>query len=240
VRPWNRRPIQAALPSSPRHVRILELYFIRLRRACAFLNLEGLMHKLHVAVGFASAFALSACCHPPAAESQSVSLDAQQTDMWCWAASGQMTMNFVHPPANVQQCDEANKQFSQTDCCSSPTPAICVNGGWPEYGKYQFAYDKTTDAPLSLTEIEKEISCEKRPFAFSWHWNGGGGHMMVAIGYQSVNGSDLITVNNPWPPSSPTSSGGVVEIQTYEKYVGGQGQDHTHWDDYYHIAYSGH
>ena len=104
-----------------------------------------------------------------------VTLNGQQTNMWCWAASGQMTMNYVHPASNVQQCDEANKEFGRTDCCNSPVPGPCVNGGWPEYTKYNFTADTTSDAALSWSQIQSQIYCAKKPFAFSWHWNGGGG-----------------------------------------------------------------
>jgi len=31
----------------------------------------------------------------------------------------------------------------------------------------------------------------------------------------------------------------VQEIYTYDKYVGGSGWDHSHWNDYYNITYSG-
>jgi Papain-like cysteine protease AvrRpt2 len=197
------------------------------------------MQKLLVGISIASVFAVSGCCNPANIGSQPVSLNGQQTGMWCWAASGQMTMNFIHAASNVQQCDEANKRFGRNDCCNSPTPNACVNGGWPEYDKYNFKADVTSDAPLSWDQLTNQIYCGKKPFAFSWHWNGGGGHMMVAMGYVTVNGVQYVSVNNPWPPSSSTMSGGVQEVYTYDKYIGGQAQDHTHWNDYYNIAYTG-
>ena len=94
-------------------------------------------------------FLLSGCCRPNSTiGSQAVNLHAQQTNMWCWAASGQMVMEFLG--VNVTQCDEANKRFSHTDCCNTPTPEDCVNGGWPEFDKYGFTFQKTSDAPLRL------------------------------------------------------------------------------------------
>lgn len=188
-----------------------------------------------VLTNLASVLFIAGCCNPPAnIGSQPVPLNGQQTSMWCWAASGQMTMNFLHPASAVQQCDEANKRFGHTDCCNSPTPNACVNGGWPEYGKYNFSSATTADAPLSWDAIKSQIYCAKKPIAFSWHWNSGGGHMMVVTGYATVGGVQYVAVNNPWPPT-----GGVQEIYTYDKYVGGAGQDHTHWNDYYNITYTG-
>jgi papain like cysteine protease AvrRpt2 len=197
------------------------------------------MRQFLAGIGFASALLAAGCCNPGNIGSQPVSLSAQQTGMWCWAASGQMTMNFVHSASGVQQCDEANKRFGRNDCCTNPTPNACVNGGWPEFDKYSFKADTTSDAPLSWAEVTNQIYCSKKPFAFAWHWNGGGGHMMVATGYVTINGTQYVSVNNPWPPSSATSTGGVQEVYTYDKYVGGSGQDHTHWNDYYNISYTG-
>lgn len=174
------------------------------------------------------------CCNPGNIGSVPVTLNAQQTGMWCWAASGQMTMNFLHSAANVQQCDEANKRFGRNDCCNSPTPNACVVGGWPEYPKYNFKADNTSNAPLTWDQVKGQIYCAKKPFAFSWHWNSGGGHMMVATGYVTIDGTNYVSVNNPWPPNV-----GVQEVDTYEEYVGGTGYDHTHWDDYYNITYTG-
>jgi hypothetical protein len=179
------------------------------------------------------ALVLSGCCRPNSTiGSQPVNLHAQQTSMWCWAASGQMVMEFLG--VNVTQCDEANKRFGKTVCCNSPTPAECVNGGWPEFDKYGFTFQKTSDAPLSWGNVQNQIYCSRKPFAFAWHWSGGGGHMMVVTGYAVIGGVNYVAVNNPWPPPSASNSGGDQYLTTYDDYV--SGSDHTHWDDYYNVT----
>jgi len=199
------------------------------------------MIKIATGVLLASVLVMVGCCNPGNIGSVPVTLNGQQTNMWCWAASGQMTMNYIHPASNVQQCDEANKRFGRSDCCNSPVPGPCVNGGWPEYSKYSFSADQTNDAALTWDQIRSQIYCAKKPFAFSWHWNGGGGHMMVATGYVTIDGTNYVSVNNPWPPSTPqlANNGGVQEVYTYDKYVGGPSYDHTHWNDFYNITYTG-
>jgi hypothetical protein len=192
------------------------------------------MTRFAFAIFLAPLSLLAGCCRPPNIASVPTDLDGQQTSMWCWAASGQMTMNYLHPASNVQQCDEANKRFGLSDCCNSPVPNACVNGGWPEYEKYNFKADTTANSPLTWDQLKSQIYCSKKPFAFSWHWNGGGGHMMVATGYVTIDGTDYVSVNNPWPPAS-----GVQEVYTYDKYVGGPSYDHTHWNDYFNISYAG-
>ncbi len=150
--------------------------------------------------------------------------------MWCWAASGEMIMDFLGP--NVTQCDQANKRFGRTDCCNSPVPGACVIGGWPEFAKYDYDFKTTSDAPLSWSKIKCQTYCDEKPFAFSWHWSGGGGHMMVVIGYVTVGGVNYVTINDPWAPNV-----GDQRIITYSAYVSGSG--YTHWDDYYDVTYTG-
>ena len=174
-----------------------------------------------------------ATCTPPASRTLAVPLRGQLTSMWCWAASGQMTMNFIHPASNVAQADEANRRFSRTDCGNSPTPAACIQGGWPEYEKYDFTRVRTSDTALTWEQIRQEVGCAGRPFAFSWHWPQGGGHMMVVIGYRSIASGNWVLVNNPWPPT-----GGNQSWMLYSRYVATPG-DHTHWDDFYQIRYTG-
>jgi Papain-like cysteine protease AvrRpt2 len=153
--------------------------------------------------------------------------------MWCWAASGQMVMEFLGK--NVAQCTEANNRFSRWDCCQNPTPGACVMGGWPEFQKYGFTYKTTSDAALSWPDVRAQLAsrnngCRGTPFAFSWHWQGGGGHMMVATGYTTnAAGENFVFVNNPWPPEV-----GNTQTLTYDTFVELPG-DHTHWDDYYDI-----
>ncbi|HEX6086208.1 MAG TPA: C39 family peptidase [Thermoanaerobaculia bacterium] len=173
----------------------------------------------------------SACCTPNALiATQPVPITGQQTSMWCWAASGEMTMDFLG--ASVTQCDEANQRFGRNDCCNTPTPAACVVGGWPEYQKYGFTADVTSDTPLTWAQVKKEIDCRNRPFAFSWHWvPGGGGHMMVVSGYLQMNGQNYVVINDPSPWA--VSGGGSQRISLYSAYVSGPG--YTHWNDYYNI-----
>jgi hypothetical protein len=179
-------------------------------------------------VCFVSPVLLGGCCCTPAViGSQPITLRPQQTAMWCWAASGEMIMDFLG--TDVTQCDQANKRFGRTDCCNSPVPGGCVQGGWPEFAKYDFDFKNTTDAPLTWAQVRDQIYCDKKPFAVTWHWNGGGGHMMVAIGYVTIDGVNYVTINDPWAPNV-----GDQRTITYDAYVNGAG--YTHWDDYYDVT----
>jgi len=187
------------------------------------------MKGLRLVMALLGMLSATACCNPDPSTTLNVTLNNQQTSMWCWAASGQMTMGYFGTA--VQHCDEANKQFGRTDCCNSPVPSACVNGGWPEYPKYGFTSSHTSDAALSWTDLQRQIAtaCSKEPFAFTWHWTGGGGHMMVARGYKTQDGVNYVYRNNPLPVGV-----GTADWITYDNYV--SGSDHTHWDDYFNIA----
>lgn len=154
-----------------------------------------------------------------------VMLAPQQTNMWCWAASGEMVMNYLG--ASVTQCHQANEEFSRTDCCDTPTPMGCINGGWPEFDKY--GYNATVGGALSWTDLKAQIDANETPYAFSWHWNGGGGHMMVVTGYKVIAGQNYVTINDPWSPNV-----GDQRDILYSEYVSGSG--YTHWRDYYDVS----
>ena len=172
---------------------------------------------------------LSACCTPdPNLGSVNLTSTDQHQSNWCWAASGEMTMEFLGS-GSIQQCDEANKRFGRTDCCNSPTPSACNNGGWPEFDKYGFKADHTSDAPLSWDDVKRQIYCSKKGFCNTWHWSGGGGHMMVISGYMTLDGTSYVYLRDPLPVGTGSS-----RWITYAAYVSGPG--YTHWDDYYNIT----
>lgn len=179
-------------------------------------------------------------CTPGSSESLPVTLHPQETRMWCWAASGQMVMDYLGH--DVAQCVQANNRFGLGSCCNitlCPTPVsshACVSGGWPEFDKYGFSFNKTSSAPLSWDDLRAQISteanCEKKPFCFSWRWNGGGGHMMVVIGYSTAGGVNYVEYLDPWSPCV-----GDHYVATYSAYVSGSG--YTHWNDFYDVTYTG-
>lgn len=165
---------------------------------------------------------------PPASHFLNVPLFPQKTSMWCWAASGQMVMRFVDPSVNVTQCAQANVNFGRSDCCNSPTPDACVNGGWQVFNNFGFTFTSQSNA-LTWNRLISLLN-QGKPVMFAWAWNGGGGHMMVARGWRLSQGKKYVSINDPWPPNV-----GDRRLITYTAWVGGVGQGHTHWADFYDI-----
>jgi|GEM_PF-450691 hypothetical protein len=190
----------------------------------------------------------SFCCNPALVSSLAVPLHPQETGMWCWAASGQMIMDYLEH--NISQCVQANNRFGRSDCCTidlCPVPTVpncdqpqghpCACGGWPEFDKYGFTFKRTHNAALTWDQVRNQLSnekfCKKTPFAFSWGWAGGGGHMMVAKGFLTLNGVNYVIIHDPWSPCV-----GDERIITYSRFSSNPGH-YTHWDDFYDIKYTG-
>lgn len=196
--------------------------------------------KSRVVTAIGTAMIAIGCCSPREAESLVVTMHPQETDVWCWAASGQMVMDYLGH--DVHQCTQADNRFGRTDCCNQPVPDGCVQTGWPEFTKYNFTYVKTSDAPLTWETLKSEIStgnkCGNRPFCFTWKWTGpgGGGHVMVAVGYQTITlltgPLDLVEIIDPLPVNQ-----GTHKWISYSAYV--SGAYYAHWDDYYRVTYIG-
>jgi hypothetical protein len=55
--------------------------------------------------------------------------------------------------------------------------------------------------------------------------------MMVARGYQEIDGLQLITVNDP----AAKGTGNVYQTVSYRDYVA-RNADHGHWNDFYNIS----
>jgi hypothetical protein len=163
-----------------------------------------------------------------------VTLRPQLTNMWCWAASGQMVMEFLG--RNIPQCTQANARFGLANCCGSSTPSPCVKGGWPEFYKWGFTSQHTNSTALTDAQLRDQIGVKKKPVAFSWAWTGGGGHMMVVVGYSTAGGQSYVSINDPWPPPSGSHPGGDRRTISYARYV--SGPTYTHWDDYYDVTRS--
>ncbi|HET9529629.1 MAG TPA: C39 family peptidase [Blastocatellia bacterium] len=147
---------------------------------------------------------------------------------WCWAAAGEMVMNYFN--INVTQCLQANRRFNRNDCC--PFSARCNLTGWPQFEVYGLNYSRTSYEALSWDQIKKEIACNDSPVAFTWRYIGEfkeeRGHMMVAVGYEvKPDGQRIVYANDPWRESESP-----IPVD-YDYYV--SSSTHEHWDDFYNI-----
>src|SRR5579864_8930494 len=183
-------------------------------------------------------------CEPPAELMLPVKLIPQDVTNWCWAASGEMAMQFLGN--DVRQCDQANLEFDSTkkSCCIDEDSATCNAGSWPRFARYHFSFSRTCREAISWSDLKDQIACKKAPVVFSWIWGrqdsqpvndiaceraGRKGHMMVARGFAETDGQRLIYVLDPWEPKI-----GATKTITYEEFAG-TSDDHHHWNDFYNL-----
>jgi hypothetical protein len=156
-----------------------------------------------------------------------VPLYGQKTPQWCWAATTRMTVGYHG--ACLSQCQQANAAFGRTDCCDIPTPTTCIEPGLPAYKTWGYSASLTQEGTaLTWEELTAQIDAGL-PTNFIWRWKRGGGHIMVARGYETVDGEGQVYINDPWPVDQ-----GNHQWITYKRYVSQPG-DHTHGADFYDV-----
>jgi hypothetical protein len=150
----------------------------------------------------------------------------QETDLWCWAAAGQMVMG--SHGVKVPQCEQAKELFGSSKCCDNPLSGVCFHGGWAEYVKWGFCAEVARGRCLKWEEIVDQIDKEL-PFTFTWWYpKERTAHTMVCIGYDIDNNKKSIVILDPLPVNEGSRS-----TIPYEEYC--KGPDYEHWDDYYNI-----
>lgn len=185
---------------------------------------------------------LIACCSAGVSSAQAcdkracvldVPLIPQEQPYWCWAASAQMVMwSFGKFGREYEQCTQVANAYMQPDCCSNPTRKECSKGGWPEFAKYGFSdFKRTNAAALTQKQILDHIFSQRKPFAFSWKYRGGGGHIMVIIGYEWVGKQLFLVVNDPRDRVEVRAK---TKFLPYDEYV--QSSEYSHWDDFYDLV----
>ena len=136
-----------------------------------------------------------------------VPLIYQEQDCWCWAASAKMVLTFYGITGD-KQCEMANDQFGQTNCCADPTSedcnqGICVKDIVPLFQKYGLN-SKRRNYPVSFNKLKDEIDAG-RPVEVRIRWDGGGGHAVIVHGYRDDDEGQFLSVNDPWVTGWGTS-----------------------------------
>jgi hypothetical protein len=166
-----------------------------------------------------------------------VTLIPQQTDSWCWAASGQMVMAYFG--VNELQCYQAFVQFGQNKrCCNYPTPLGCVQGGQVIIDYFGFTYQQLgASSSLTRGQIEAQIFTQAEPWIINPNNGTTFGHVMVGVSYIDLSNIVpnflLVGINDPWPPNV-----GDFYYETYDAYSSGvwQGVAYGEGFDLYDIA----
>jgi hypothetical protein len=121
----------------------------------------------------------------------------QEQTQWCWAACAWMVTHF-YGNSTVRQCDFVNWLFGLSDCCSAGSTSLCnracavadVCRVYNAFGVQCYSGSGT----ISQGAIQLEID-QSRPFEPGIAWTGGGGHVVIVLGYYD---DGKVHVNDPW------------------------------------------
>jgi len=187
----------------------------------------------------------------------------QAAGSWCWAASGQMTMELLGArTAEACQCRQAEQVLGTTGCCSGDgsclpatnLPPRCDAPRWPAFAespaRYAFDYRTTCDSlpgrqdderceakPIGWRELTVEI-CAGRPIIATLRAPGSlTGHAVVVEGFAAHPHPRVLVVD----PAGlcPPGRGCEGELDeafwlSYEEFAAGWGGK-IHWVDFYGI-----
>jgi len=185
----------------------------------------------------------------------------QASTQWCWAASGEMTMEWLgDEPNRACQCRQAEQVLGVAGCCAAPgsctpaadAPARCDAPRWPAFverpDSYAYEYRTTCDAlpdrqddiqcdakPLDWLSLTAEL-CAGRPVIAALHSPGSPrGHTVVVKGFSTHGGRRVLVVDpKRLCPPDRDCEGELDEgfWLTYDEYVSGWG-GLSHWVDFY-------
>lgn len=129
----------------------------------------------------------------------------QEKSLWCWAASGQMILDYY------------GIKKTQTDIVISIKGSVVNKTATEHEIKRIFTNNNLpaqTDGRLSEDEVI-QVTDAGRPFVFGWYWNTGGGHALVFDGYID----NKYYVHDPWQ-NNPTNAYTYQALTT----AGGKGR----------------
>lgn len=158
----------------------------------------------------------------------------QTESNWCSLASAEMLLGYYG--SSIQQCEIANYDFGQTNCCSNPGSSACNPSSGAFTGTpisyYGLSYSQWPNNQFSFNQFKSELDAG-RPVSIGWSWSGGGGHAMNVGGY-NTSGSYL-QVYDPFPGAG-CPGGEDTCWMTYTAYMGGSSYNHTAQAPLYNIV----
>jgi hypothetical protein len=158
-----------------------------------------------------------------------IPLVVQEHSQWCWAGSSKAVLNYyAKTPSQCQIVNWAyglnyacgNTSFNWNSGANQPNSMYGTAGSVQNILKHWGVPNNAYAVASSWNTVVNDISAN-RPFVIRYGWTGGGGHIMVGIGYDVANGSNHITIMNPWP-------GEGITYQTFASAVSAPDHNWTH------------
>jgi hypothetical protein len=124
--------------------------------------------------------------------------DQQQTN-WCWSACTVSVERYYNPASGLTQCDLVNTEFGRNDCCNAGGSAACNQGNWPQTPMTRLGrLHEDLRRSLTVMQVAAELA-NSAPFIADILWqNGAGSHVLAVHGRSQVDGTEYVTVADPW------------------------------------------
>ncbi|MEU1375602.1 papain-like cysteine protease family protein [Streptomyces triculaminicus] len=132
-----------------------------------------------------------------AAKRLDITMQAQQKNNWCWAASGNTIATwFGRNYSQNQFCNAAFDRQQGTTCPNNQATLGNVQNALDWAGINAGSY---VSGWLRYPTVQSEINAG-RPVETRIQWSSGGGHMHVLYGYDDAN--SMVYWGDPWPSSN--------------------------------------
>jgi len=114
---------------------------------------------------------------------------------WCWAAVTSSVDHFYNPESTLTQCLVVNQQRGRSDCCSNGGSSDCNQPGYTDQALQAAGrLSQSVGSAASYATVVQQTSAWT-PIAMRIGWAGGGGHAIVASGYES---NSMVVIDDPW------------------------------------------
>jgi hypothetical protein len=151
-------------------------------------------------------------------------MQLQQQDQWCWAATSVSVAAYYHPTTGWKQCSMVDAEMAQTTCCVDGSSAACNQPNVLDSPLSRAGVlDHMEGGTVAYSAIRGEIDAG-HPLAWRIGWSGGGGHFAVIEGYQSLGG-EWVSIGDPWYGPSDVA----VSSMTGGSYQGSGSWTHTYF-----------
>ncbi|AJE86327.1 MULTISPECIES: papain-like cysteine protease family protein [Streptomyces] len=125
-----------------------------------------------------------------------ITMQAQEQDNWCWAASGNTIADYYgHDYSQNTFCNAAFGRATDSSCPNSQATLGDVQNAFDWAGINSGSY---VSGWLNYATVQSEINAD-RPVETRIGWTSGGGHMHVIYGFDTA--SSLVYWGDPWPSS---------------------------------------
>lgn len=124
-----------------------------------------------------------------------ITMQAQQQNQWCWAASGTTIAVYLNHSVNQNTfCNLAKGRNTNYSCPNSQGTLGDVQNAF-----YQLGFSNSgnyLNGTVSYSALQSQIG-SNHPLETRIQWQSGGGHMHVLYGYDTAQST--VSFGDPWP-----------------------------------------